>query len=99
VFYGTMDAHYSHAHDAVTTVDRLPLLLMIACSISFGIFPGHFYNVIRAGVDPLVARITQVVPLTSQPSKELGVRSEAKVQSIVPDNPSLLTPYASREKE
>ncbi len=63
VFYGPMDAHYSHAHDAVTMVDRMPLVLMITCSITFGIFPGHFYKVIRAGTDPLVSRITQVTPL------------------------------------
>lgn len=66
VFYGPMEQKYSHAHDAVATVDRLPLLLMIACSIAFGIFPGHFYDVIRSGVDPLVTRITQVAPLASQ---------------------------------
>jgi NADH-quinone oxidoreductase subunit M len=65
VFYGPMDAHYSHAHDAVTMVDRMPLLLMITCSITFGIFPGHFYKVIRAGTDPLVSRITQVTPLAA----------------------------------
>jgi NADH-quinone oxidoreductase subunit M len=51
-------------------VDRLPLLLMIVCSISFGIFPGHFYSVIRSGVDPLIARITQVVPLAAEPGEE-----------------------------
>ncbi len=65
VFYGPMDAHYSHAHDAVTMVDRMPLVLMITCSITFGIFPGHFYKVIRAGTDPLVSRITQVTPLAA----------------------------------
>ena len=82
VFYGTMDVHYSHAHDAVTTVDRLPLLLMIACSITFGIFPGHFYDVIRAGVDPLIARITNVVPLAGQehkaPGKSVTVEDDAR---------------------
>ena len=36
-------------------VDRLPLLIMIATSIFFGIFPGHFYSIIRSGVDPLIA--------------------------------------------
>jgi NADH-quinone oxidoreductase subunit M len=76
VFYGPMDAHHSHAHDAVAIVDRLPLLLMIVCSISFGIFPGHFYNVIRAGTDPLVARITQVVPLSA--GSEAAGRREAR---------------------
>ncbi|MDE3118185.1 MAG: NADH-quinone oxidoreductase subunit M [Nitrospirota bacterium] len=63
VFYGPMDGHYSHAHDAVAMVDRVPLVLLITCSITFGLFPGHFYKVIRAGTDPLVSRITQVTPL------------------------------------
>jgi len=65
VFYGPMSEHHSHSHDAVTIVDRLPLLLMIGCSIMFGIFPGQFYRVIRSGVDPLVARIVQVAPLAA----------------------------------
>jgi NADH-quinone oxidoreductase subunit M len=39
---------------------------MIACSVGFFLFPYYFYNVVRAGVDPLIARITQVVPLVSQ---------------------------------
>jgi NADH-quinone oxidoreductase subunit M len=66
LFYGPMDMHYSHARDAVGVVDRLPLLLMIGTSIFFGIFPSHFYHVIRAGVDPLLARIMYVAPLLSQ---------------------------------
>ena len=65
IFYGPTVGHYAHAHDAVAFVDRLPLLLMIACSISFFFFPGHFYSVIRSGVDPLIARITRVAPLAS----------------------------------
>ncbi|WP_447978944.1 complex I subunit 4 family protein [Candidatus Nitrospira bockiana] len=66
LFYGpTVEAH-SHARDAVAFVDRMPLLLMIATSIYFGIFPGHFYQVIRSGVDPLIARITEVVPLKAE---------------------------------
>ncbi len=69
VFYGPMDAHYSHAHDAVAAVDRLPLLLMIATSITFGLFPGYFLNVIKAGTDPLVSRIMHVSPLTAQPAR------------------------------
>ena len=78
VFYGPMEQKYSHAHDAVATVDRLPLLLMIACSIAFGIFPGHFYDVIRSGVDPLVTRIMAVAPLASENRETLGVKGEAK---------------------
>lgn len=70
VFYGPMDAHYTHSHDAIAAVDRAPLLLMIACSITFGLFPGRFYDVIRAGTDPLVARIAQVVPVAAQPSRQ-----------------------------
>ena len=63
LFYGSMNQKYSHAHDAIATVDRLPLLMMIAISIGFGIFPMHLYEVVRSGVDPLVARITHVVPV------------------------------------
>jgi NADH-quinone oxidoreductase subunit M len=63
LFYGPMNQKYSHAHDAVGTVDRLPLLMMITISIGFGIFPMHLYEVVRSGVDPLIARITHVVPV------------------------------------
>ncbi|MGH7232526.1 MAG: complex I subunit 4 family protein [Nitrospiraceae bacterium] len=66
IFYGATVQEHRHAHDAVAFVDRMPLLLMIACSISFGLFPGHFYSVIRSGVDPLIARITKVAPLVSE---------------------------------
>lgn len=105
VFYGPMEEHYSHSHDAVRVVDRLPLLLMIACSISFGIFPGHFYNVIRSGVDPLVARITEVVPLAAQGRETLGVGEEAEVAGepdralLASGRASRLTPHASQEQE
>ncbi|WP_447973710.1 complex I subunit 4 family protein [Nitrospira sp. Kam-Ns4a] len=94
VFYGPMDAHYTHAHDAVATVDRLPLLLMIACSITFGIVPGHFYDVIRSGVDPLVARITKVVPVAAQPMVN-GQRSMVNGPSPVTEDP--LGPRCSTE--
>ncbi|HEX2056217.1 MAG TPA: NADH-quinone oxidoreductase subunit M, partial [Nitrospiraceae bacterium] len=66
LFYGQMAEKYSHSHDAVAVVDRLPLLLMIAVSVGFGIFPGHLYSVVRSGVDPLIARITKVVPVAEQ---------------------------------
>ncbi len=56
----------SGASDTVAWVDRVPLLTMIACSVGYGIFPVHFYNVIRSGVDPLLARITEITPLLSQ---------------------------------
>lgn len=68
LFYGSMAEKYSHSHDAVTVIDRLPLLIMITVSISFGIFPGHLYSVVRSGVDPLIARITKVVPVAEHPT-------------------------------
>ena len=69
VFYGPMDQHHSHAHDAVSVADRVPFFLMMACSIGFFLFPGHIYSVVRSGVDPLVARISKVVPVaTIEPS-------------------------------
>ena len=67
LFYGSMAQKYSHSHDAVAVVDRMPLLIMITVSIGFGIFPGHLYSVVRSGVDPLIARITKVVPVAEQP--------------------------------
>jgi NADH-quinone oxidoreductase subunit M len=63
LFYGPMDQKYSHSHDAVAFVDRLPLLIMISVSVGFGLFPMHLYNVVRSGVDPLIAKITHVVPV------------------------------------
>lgn len=68
LFYGSMAEKYSHSHDAVAVVDRMPLLIMITVSISFGIFPGHLYSVVRSGVDPLIARITKVVPVAELPT-------------------------------
>ncbi|MBS0170593.1 MAG: NADH-quinone oxidoreductase subunit M [Nitrospira sp.] len=68
LFYGSMAEKYSHSHDAVAVVDRMPLLVMIMVSVSFGIFPGHLYSVVRSGVDPLIARITKVVPVAEQPT-------------------------------
>ncbi len=67
LFYGPMAEKYSHSHDAVTVIDRMPLLIMITVSISFGIFPGHLYSVVRSGVDPLIARITKIVPIAEHP--------------------------------
>lgn len=82
VFYGPMDQHHSHAHDAVAAVDRVPFFLMMACSIGFFLFPGHFYSVVRAGVDPLVARISKVVPVaTIEPSADRAVELGASPPS------------------
>ena len=71
-----MNQKYSHAHDAISMVDRLPLLIMIAVSVGFGIFPMHLYDVVRSGVDPLVARITLVVPV-AETGEGVGMRSKA----------------------
>ena len=79
LFYGPMNQKYSHAHDAVGTVDRLPLLMMIAISIGFGIFPMHLYEVVRSGVDPLIARITHVVPVAESGEGLRGVGGEAAI--------------------
>ena len=104
LFYGPMNQQYSHAHDAVSAVDRLPLLVMIAVSVGFGIFPMHLYDVVRSGVDPLIARITHVVPV-AQNGDELGVKSEATIPLVrehvplVANNPVSLTPGPSRGNE
>jgi NADH-quinone oxidoreductase subunit M len=68
VFYGQLSELGHHAHDARPWygVDGLPLLIMILCSVSFGIMPGRMLNVIRAGVDPILARIIEVAPMATQ---------------------------------
>ena len=72
VFYGSMDQQYSHTQDAVGWVDRVPLLIMVGCSIVYGIVPTHFIAVIHSGVDPLIARIVEIAPLISQNTAGLG---------------------------
>ncbi|HSG06585.1 MAG TPA: NADH-quinone oxidoreductase subunit M [Nitrospiria bacterium] len=60
VFYGEMNPAYAHVKDASPFVDRLPLIVMAVISIFYGIFPGHFIEVIKAGVTPLINRINDV---------------------------------------
>ena len=71
LFYGKLDPEYAHAADAKNWVDRMPLLLLIACSIILGIFPGHFYDVVRSTVEPMIDRINQVAPLVTQNTQGL----------------------------
>ncbi|MGQ0811464.1 MAG: complex I subunit 4 family protein [Nitrospiraceae bacterium] len=94
LFYGPMAQQHSHAHDAVATVDRLPLLLMILVSIGYGLFPGHLYSVVRSGVDPLIARITHVVPLAAEDRDASDIRGQG-TSSLLPSNPSRLTSRAT----
>ncbi len=65
VFYGQLSELGHHAHDAWTWVDRTPLLIMIGSSIFFGLVPGRMLNVIRSGVDPILARIIEVAPVVT----------------------------------
>jgi NADH-quinone oxidoreductase subunit M len=105
LFYGPMDQKYSHARDAVAVADRLPLLIMIAVSVGFFFFPMHLYNVVRSGVDPLVAKITRVVPIASQERETLGVERDARADSsphnlaALPGDVLPLTPYTSRNDQ
>jgi NADH-quinone oxidoreductase subunit M len=66
LFYGQLSELGHHAHDARDWYDRLPLLVMIFSSVLFGIFPGRMLNVIRSGVDPILARIVEVAPMAVQ---------------------------------
>jgi len=66
LFYGQLSELGHHAHDARDWYDRLPLLVMIFSSVLFGIFPGRMLNVIRSGVDPILARIMEVAPVVTQ---------------------------------
>ena len=91
LFYGPMDQKYSHAHDAISVVDRLPLLIMIAVSVGFGIFPMHLYDVVRSGVDPLIARITRVGPPVSR--KESSDHASEQSGSAPPARTAVHIPY------
>jgi NADH-quinone oxidoreductase subunit M len=105
MFYGPMSQKYSHAHDAVGVVDRLPLLVMITVTVGFGLFPMHLYDVVRSGVNPLIARITQVVPVASHEQDQLNVTREApespsKADSTaVPSHLARVTPHSIRGLE
>ena len=67
LFFGELSAPGSHAHDAGPFVDRLPLVIMMACSLYFGLFPSQFIHVISSGVEPLVAKIQGVAEVVSLP--------------------------------
>jgi NADH-quinone oxidoreductase subunit M len=105
LFYGPMDQKYSHAHDAVAVVDRLPLLIMITVSIGFFFFPMHLYNVVRSGVDPLIAKIIRVVPVAGLDHETVEVTRETTNPRGTPDallltnTSSPLVPASSRGLE
>jgi NADH-quinone oxidoreductase subunit M len=71
VFYGQLSEVGHHAHDAMALVDRVPLLIMIFTSITFGLLPGRMLDVIRSGVNPILARIMEVAPVVTQTGKGL----------------------------
>jgi len=104
LFYGPMDQKYSHAHDAVAVVDRLPLLIMITVSIGFFFFPMHLYNVVRSGVDPLIAKIIRVVPVAGLDRETVEVTRETTNSPGTPDalfltNTAFRAPTSSRGLE
>jgi len=104
LFYGPMDQKYSHAHDAVAVVDRLPLLIMITVSIGFFFFPMHLYNVVRSGVDPLIAKIIRVVPVAGLDREAVEVTRETTNSPGTPDalfltNTAFRAPTSSRGLE
>jgi NADH-quinone oxidoreductase subunit M len=73
LFFGELDPHYAHIHDASPIVDRLPLVIMMACSLYFGLFPSQFLDVISSGVTPLVATIQKSADLATLISGGAGL--------------------------
>ena len=71
LFFGELDPHFDHVKDASPVVDRLPLVIMIACSVYFGIFPSYLIDLITSGVTPLIAKIQDSALLLSQTSQGL----------------------------
>jgi len=66
LFFGELKAEYAGVRDAGLWYDRLPLILMIACSLFYGLFPTRFVEVIQSGVVPLLDRIQSAAPLLTQ---------------------------------
>jgi NADH-quinone oxidoreductase subunit M len=66
VFFGPVNPSYAHVRDASPFVDRVPLLILAATSLYFGLFPLQFIHVIQAGVTPLIAKIQNIAPIISQ---------------------------------
>jgi NADH-quinone oxidoreductase subunit M len=66
LFFGELKPQYAHAQDGSPVIDRLPLVLMMACSLLFGIFPSHFIRVIEGGVGPILAKIQEYAPALAQ---------------------------------
>jgi len=59
----------------------------------------HLYNVVRSGVDPLIAKITRVVPVASLDRETLDVKRKATNPLVTSDAPLLAnnpSPLASR---
>jgi NADH-quinone oxidoreductase subunit M len=77
---------------------------MIAVSVGFGLFPMHMYNVVRSGVDPLVAKVTHVVPVASSEPDGSGVNRAARIDASLANTGSAtydisrLTPHATRSE-
>ncbi|MCI0528990.1 MAG: hypothetical protein L0Y56_16255, partial [Nitrospira sp.] len=57
LFFGELKPQYAHARDGSPVIDRLPFVLMMGCSILFGLFPSHFIRVIEGGVGPILAKL------------------------------------------
>jgi NADH-quinone oxidoreductase subunit M len=66
-------AEMSNLSDARSLVDRLPLVLLTAIILIFGIFPSPFIRVIQSGVAPILARIDHA-PSPSHPTGQESVR-------------------------
>ncbi len=64
VFFGPMKPEFARARDASPFIDRLPLIVMAATSLYYGLFPSQFIRVIRSGVTPLIERIVGVEGVT-----------------------------------
>lgn len=60
IFFGKLSPAYAGVRDASPIVDRLPLIILAVISIYYGIFPGHFIEVIKSGVTPLIDAINAV---------------------------------------
>ena len=66
ILLGELKPNWINLKDASPVIDRLPLLILMACAIFYGIFPTRFIEVIKSGVYPILARINETSPVISQ---------------------------------
>ncbi len=71
LFFGEAQTMLEPVSDARTWVDRFPMLILVAMTLFFGIWPSPFIRVIESGVAPILAPLPRTDPA---PAADIIVR-------------------------